>query len=56
MEDIIYWHYKGREFLFNLIFYNLNLHLKGGQVLENFKKPQNLEKAMKRIGLTWQTY
>jgi hypothetical protein len=55
MEDIIYWHYKGREFLFNLMFYNLNLHLRGGQVPEYFERPQSLEKAMKRIDLTWQT-
>jgi len=52
MEDIIYWHYKGREFLFNLMFYNLNLHLRGCQAPKNFKKPQSLEKAMKRIDLT----
>ena len=54
MEDIIYWHYRGREFLFNLLFYNYNLLLRNGEISRNFRRPQDLERAMRRMGLEWQ--
>ncbi len=57
MEDIIYWHYEGRAFLYNFIYYTLNEKdetcreniLKKGRKM----KPETIKKLLRKLNMDW---
>lgn len=60
MEDIIYWHYEGRAFLYNFFAYVINeeddFRLKNtlSEIRERKVKPDKVKKLLKICGVEWQ--
>ena len=55
MEDIVYWNYEGRAFLYNFLVYAANEENEDRfrEAMEKAKTPDQLKSFMKRSGIAW---
>lgn len=55
MEDIVYWNYEGRAFLYNFLVYAANEENEDRfkEAMEKVKNPDQLKSFMKKSGIAW---
>jgi hypothetical protein len=55
MEDIVYWNYYGRAFLYNFLVYVVNEENEDRfkETMEKAKNPDQLKSFMKKFGIIW---
>ncbi|MEO0144347.1 MAG: hypothetical protein ABIL89_01920 [candidate division WOR-3 bacterium] len=60
MEDIVYWHYEGRAFLYNFFLYVISERntKQLSDILSQFKKrkakPEKIKKLLEELGINWE--